>query len=546
VISEGVSVSPALDACPGVLALHPARDGLVARIRLPGGYATAATWRALAALAADFGDGCVDVTARGNVQLRGLRAADAEALAERTAAAGLMPSAQHDRARNITASPLSGLGGRPPLRDLVDALDAALLAGPEFAALPGRFLFALDDGTGGASLATSDIGLSYVGAPPASGGPAQSASASGGPAPADVARRGFDLLLAGRYAGVRISDAEAVPTVLAATRAALAAGVGASVTRIAALPDGGQSVAAAVGGELGAHATPDTRLPLGPASAVPPATSPATSDPPLSLGPASAVPPATSPALSDPPVPAQPGPVSHTGPSRPPRPDPLAPSGAHRVSLHDRDRFTADSCGESVTIMEEAHGAGAGGVGGVVVAAARLGRLSGEQIRVIASLVAPGEVVRVGVAGRLVIPLAATVTPDATVAPGNGVAPDATVVPDDGVAYDDAVDEGSGSAADGHSAGQAAAGLFVGEAIAQLAAAGLVVAADDPMGDVTACSGAACNRSLADVRAAAGPVSNYRKTHWAGCSRMCGCPPDAEPVVALGATRYRMPGEGGA
>jgi sulfite reductase beta subunit-like hemoprotein len=144
--------------------------------------------------------------------------------------------------------------------------------------------------------------------------------------------------------------------------------------------------------------------------------------------------------------------------------------------------------------MEETRDRGADEVGGVVVVAARLGRLTGEQIRVIASLVAPGEVVRVGVAGRLVIP---------------------TVVP-------------PGKAAD------------------ELAGCGLIVGADEAMGDVTACSGAGCQRSLADVRAAAGPVPNYRRTHWAGCSRLCGCPPDAEPVVALDATRYRMPGEGGA
>ena len=143
--------------------------------------------------------------------------------------------------------------------------------------------------------------------------------------------------------------------------------------------------------------------------------------------------------------------------------------------------------------MEETRDRGADEVGGVVVVAARLGRLTGEQIRVITGLVAPGEVVRVGVAGRLVIPLV--------------------------VAHEEAAEE--------------------------LAAGGLIVG-DEPMGDVTACSGAGCQRSLADVRAAAGPVPNYRRTHWAGCSRLCGCPPDAEPVVALDATRYRMPGEGGA
>jgi precorrin-3B synthase len=513
-------VSPALDACPGVLTLHPARDGLVARIRLPGGYASAARWRSLARLSGAFGDGCVDLTARGNVQLRGLRAEDAGALAAGAAAAGLMPSAQHDRARNITASPLSGLRRRPALRDLVDALDAALLAGPEFAALPGRFLFALDDGTAGASLASSDLGLSYAGlaaAAPApadaapgglassgpapggtpAGGPASSRAAPGGgvsagPAPAGPASGGaaldgagyFDLFVAGRCAGVRVLAAEAVPAVLAAARAALAAGVGASVTRIAALPDGGASVAAAAGGTLGAPAPPDTRLPLGPAPAA---------------APTALAPPASSAA----------SPTHHTDPAGPSRGNDLGRPRPPWAELHDRDRSTVGSCGESVTIMEEPGGAeragarhGAGGAGGVVVVAARLGRLTGEQVEVMAGLVAPEEVVRVGVAGRLVIPLSA-----------------------------------------GPAFGAAAA---VGAALGRLAAAGLIVGADDPMGDVTACSGAACHRSLADVRGAARPVSEYRKTHWAGCARRCGCPPDAEPVVALDATRYRMPGEGAA
>jgi precorrin-3B synthase len=418
-------VSPALDACPGVLVLHPARDGLVARIRLPGGYAGAARWRDLARLSATFGDGAVDLTARGNVQLRGLRAADADALAAAAFAAGLLPSAEHDRARNLTASPLSGLAGRPALRGLAAALDAALLAAPELAALPGRFLFALDDGTGGASLAASDLGLRC-----ALGG-APAGAISDGPA-----EGGFDLFVAGRQAGVRVRVDEAVAAVLAAARAALAAGVGDSVTRIAALPDGGESVAAAAGGTLGAPAAPDTRLPLGLASDA-------------------------------------------------------RPAGAGVTIAEDAARGEPDDAGE------------------VVVVAARLGRLTGEQIGVIAELAAPGEIVRVGVAGRLVIPLGAR---PASAGPLGGGA-------------------GAGTA---------------GAALARLADAGLIVAAADPMGDVTACSGAACDRSLADVRAAAGPVGDYPRVHWAGCSRKCGCPPDAEPVVAIGATRYLMPGEGAA
>jgi precorrin-3B synthase len=521
-------VSPALDACPGVLILHPARDGLVARIRLPGGYASAPHWRALAALSRDFGDGCVDLTARGNVQLRGLRAADADSLAARAAAAGLLPSAEHDRARNLTASPLSGLGGRPPLRALVAALDAALLAAPEFAALPGRFLFALDDGTGHAGLASSDLGLSYAApssatpasvragvspAPtdsasdgPASGGPAGAASvsagvgpassgpakrgpawggpaaspASGGPASGGAAVGGFDLFVAGRHVGVRVSAAEAVAAVLAATRAALAAGVGVSVTRIAALPDGGQSVAAAIGGALGAAAAPDARLPLGPALSRPVSAAGAPSARPASH-------------------------TSHAGTSRS-SPGARPPAGSGDPD--DRYRFTAGPSGISVAIMEAnpaAHGDGPGRVDAVpLVVGAPLGRLTGEQIQLMTGLLAAGEVIRAGVAGRLVIPFSAGPTAGPTAEP-----------------------DGAGLA---------------GAALARLGAAGLIVTAEDPMGDVTACSGAACERSLADVRAAAGPVSDHRRTHWAGCSRRCGCPPDAEPVVALDATRYRVGG----
>ncbi len=209
------------DACPGILTLHPARDGHVARIRLPGGYVTGLQWAALAALACEFGDGCVDLTARGNIQLRGL------------------PQAAHDRSRNITASPLSGLGGRPPLRRLVRALDAALVADPVLAALPGRFLCAVDDGTGGASLAASDIGLRRAG-------------------------RQAEMVVAGRAAEVRLPVTAAVPAVLTAARVAVTAGVGSLVRRIRDLADGGASVAAAAGGSLGPQVSaPEGRLPLG-------------------------------------------------------------------------------------------------------------------------------------------------------------------------------------------------------------------------------------------------------------------------------------------
>jgi precorrin-3B synthase len=244
-----------LDACPGILALHPARDGHVARIRLPGGYVSGPRWRALTALSRDFGNGCLDLTARGNAQLRGVPEEAAAGLARAAAAAGLLPSWRHDRARNISASPLAGLGGRAPLRHLVRDLDAALIADPGLAALPGRFLWAVDDG-GGAGLAGCDIGLLRTAGGGALARPDTRARRAG---------RGLDLVVAGRLTGIRAAGpAAAVQAAVATARAAVARGVGASVTRIRDLADGGESVAAAIGGTLGTQ-PPDhaARLPLG-------------------------------------------------------------------------------------------------------------------------------------------------------------------------------------------------------------------------------------------------------------------------------------------
>ena len=229
------------DACPGLLDLHEARDGHVARIRLPGGYAGASGLAALAALASRFGSGFVDLTARGNVQIRGVRASEADDLARRAALAGLLPSPAHDRARNITASPLAGLAGHRDLRRLVRALDHALLADPGLAMLPGRFLFCLDDGTGRAGLSSCDVGVRRR-------------------------TRRADLIVAGRETGLRGPAEQMVLRAVAAARAFVRQREAApAVLRMTGLPDGGAAIAAALGGTLGEPAA-DTvsRLPLGP------------------------------------------------------------------------------------------------------------------------------------------------------------------------------------------------------------------------------------------------------------------------------------------
>ncbi|MGO9153614.1 precorrin-3B synthase [Mycobacterium sp.] len=148
------------DACPGALQVHQAADGAMARIRLPGGMITAAQLGALAGVSNRLGSGTLELTARGNVQVRGIT--DVAAVGDAIAAAGLLPSATHERVRNIVASPLSGrVGGRVDVREWVDELDAAICAEPRLAELGGRFWFGLDDGRADVSGLGADVGVHW-------------------------------------------------------------------------------------------------------------------------------------------------------------------------------------------------------------------------------------------------------------------------------------------------------------------------------------------------------------------------------------------------
>jgi precorrin-3B synthase len=140
-----------------VLRLLEAADGYLARIRLPGGLVSGEQLRVLGRLAGELGDGRVELTSRGNVQLRGLAADAAEPLTSELTAAGLLPSLSHDRVRNVLASPLAGLDRGVELTGIVRALDAGLCARPRLAELPGRFLFALDDGRGDVAGLGADV-----------------------------------------------------------------------------------------------------------------------------------------------------------------------------------------------------------------------------------------------------------------------------------------------------------------------------------------------------------------------------------------------------
>ena len=215
------------DACPGALQTHAAADGALARVRVPGGALSPAQLQVLAAAARDLGDGALELTSRGNVQLRGLPPGAEVELGDRLAEAGLLPSATHETARNVLASVLSGrAGGLLDVRPWVSAFDAGLCADPVLAALPGRFLAAVDDGRGDVAGLGADVGLLAL--------------PSG-----EVA-----LLFAGTDTGLRCRPADAVALALAATRGFLdeRAAQGGTAWRVSELADGPARIAAALGG----------------------------------------------------------------------------------------------------------------------------------------------------------------------------------------------------------------------------------------------------------------------------------------------------------
>lgn len=176
------------DACPGALQVHQAADGALARVRLPGGFLGAEALATLAHLAADCGNGSLELTSRGSVQIRGIT--DTGRVADAVAAAGLLPSPEHERVRNIVSSPLSGRsGGLRDVRGWVHDLDTALQRDPGLARLPGRFWFSIDDGRGDVAGLRTDVGL-------------------------QVTDAGVALLLAGADTGVRLAPEQAVPTLV--------------------------------------------------------------------------------------------------------------------------------------------------------------------------------------------------------------------------------------------------------------------------------------------------------------------------------------------
>jgi precorrin-3B synthase len=138
--------------CPSTLKPMETGDGWLVRLHPPGSRLTPAQLRRIAALAARHGNGLIEISARGNMQLRGVTAQSHPELVATLLAERLVDEHEGDGPQRLTlVSPLA----HPPhpsgasRSDLIDALAlaAAIEArGREVAGLPAKFAVIVDGG----------------------------------------------------------------------------------------------------------------------------------------------------------------------------------------------------------------------------------------------------------------------------------------------------------------------------------------------------------------------------------------------------------------
>jgi precorrin-3B synthase len=130
--------------CPSLYDPMETGDGLLVRVHPPGARLVSSAARALADAAAQWGNGAIELTRRGNLQVRGLRPDGVGPFAAAIAAAGLAdPDPARERRRVVIAPPLAGDDPGAGLMGLAERIEAALADGPPLAS---KFCIAVDAG----------------------------------------------------------------------------------------------------------------------------------------------------------------------------------------------------------------------------------------------------------------------------------------------------------------------------------------------------------------------------------------------------------------
>jgi|GEM_PF-1451926 len=135
--------------CPGFYNMPKAADGHLCRIKLSLGAVSLRQLARIADLAEKYGSGDIELTTRGNIQLRGIKAEHRENLSAALTKIGLAPYARNgDDARNIMINPTAGFGlhGNKFALNLAEKLLNEIQTNPQYQTLSPKFSFYIDGG----------------------------------------------------------------------------------------------------------------------------------------------------------------------------------------------------------------------------------------------------------------------------------------------------------------------------------------------------------------------------------------------------------------
>ncbi|MBD2728444.1 precorrin-3B synthase [Nostoc sp. FACHB-892] len=135
--------------CPGLFYATPAADGILSRIRIPGGIISSQQCRVIADIAEQHGGGYVDVTNRANLQVREIRTEiNAEVLKHLQDMELGSRNPVVDHIRNIMSSPTAGIDPLELIdtRPFVQSWDDYIAAHPALSGLSAKFSVCFDGG----------------------------------------------------------------------------------------------------------------------------------------------------------------------------------------------------------------------------------------------------------------------------------------------------------------------------------------------------------------------------------------------------------------
>lgn len=137
------------NVCPGLFYGTPAQDGFLIRIRTPGGWLNSKQGALIAELLKAWGSEALQVTNRGNLQIRGVQNPPSLEVLQTLQNLGLAAfDPRIDHLRNIMASPTAGIDPQELIdtRPLVQKLDYFIQNHPSIIELSPKFSIGIDGG----------------------------------------------------------------------------------------------------------------------------------------------------------------------------------------------------------------------------------------------------------------------------------------------------------------------------------------------------------------------------------------------------------------